>query len=76
MSLLMIPHLILLDQWKKKYYIEHKNGYPHFRTSRYFVRYYFLYYSSIAEILSTRFAWRPPSNSVCNQMSTISNANP
>ena len=35
-----------------------------------------LYYSSIAEILSTRFAWRPPSNSVCNQMSTISNAKP
>lgn len=35
-----------------------------------------LYYSSIAEILSTRFAWRPPSNSVCSQISTISNAKP
>ena len=35
-----------------------------------------LYHSSIAEIFSTRFSWRPPSNSVCSQMSTISNANP
>ncbi len=77
----MIPHLLLLNQWKEdinlafsvfrymtinnnyrvsyhinyyKYYIEHKNGQPIFRTIRFFVRCYsFLLFFNSGDFIHT-----------------------